>query len=139
MNEHPKAVCLLWQIDGHILAVSRKDDRTKFGLPGGKVDPGEDPETAIVREVEEETRAEGRPGVFVSGLAPIFTRVCPGDATYTSTTYYAAAKSAKLPPTPYVNTEGAVVDWVKPDVLLRGPFGDYNRALFQHLGIPFQG
>lgn len=58
----PVAVCLLVQDGGgKILAVSRKKDFHKpesewrFGLPGGKVDPGEKDLTALVREVDEET------------------------------------------------------------------------------------
>lgn len=52
------AVCaVIVNNDGKILAVSRKDDHEKFGLPGGKVDPedGEDYTSAIIREVKEET------------------------------------------------------------------------------------
>ena len=37
------------------LAVSRKNDSTKFGLPGGSIDKGEDSKTAAIRETFEET------------------------------------------------------------------------------------
>lgn len=37
------------------LAVSRKDDLTKFGLAGGKIDPGESPKEAAIRETFEES------------------------------------------------------------------------------------
>lgn len=49
------AVCALIQCGALYLAVSRKTDFSDFGLPGGKVDAGEDLEQALIREVLEET------------------------------------------------------------------------------------
>lgn len=37
------------------LSISRRNDATRWGLPGGKVDPYEANVEAICREVEEET------------------------------------------------------------------------------------
>ncbi len=41
--------------DGKVLSVSRKTDHNDRGFPGGKVDPGETDQEALVREVFEET------------------------------------------------------------------------------------
>jgi hypothetical protein len=67
-GESPFAVFVVYQYpDGKIAATTRPKDRAsddkgvKFGLPGGKVDPGEDPEEAAIRESGEE-------GWEVSGL-----------------------------------------------------------------------
>jgi tRNA nucleotidyltransferase (CCA-adding enzyme) len=67
-DESPFAVFVVYQYpDGKIAATTRPKDRigddggVSYGLPGGKVDPGEDPMDAAIRESEEE-------GWTVSGL-----------------------------------------------------------------------
>ncbi|MFA4845556.1 MAG: NUDIX domain-containing protein [Patescibacteria group bacterium] len=49
----------LCERDGRILMLQRKDENPmwdkKWEFPGGKIEGGEDPETAIYREVQEET------------------------------------------------------------------------------------
>lgn len=40
--------------DGFILSISRKDNHKDLGLVGGKVEEGETPEQAVIREVMEE-------------------------------------------------------------------------------------
>lgn len=49
----------LCERDGLILMLQRKDDNPmwdkKWEFPGGKIEAGEDPEVAVVREVREET------------------------------------------------------------------------------------
>lgn len=50
-----KNVAILVIVAGKILCVSRKDNPNDFGLPGGKIEKGESPFTAAVRELLEET------------------------------------------------------------------------------------
>lgn len=128
-DSEKRAVCILiTRIIGgrlEILAVSRKDDETAFGLPGGKVEPGEDPYVAARRELKEET------GVDATVFEPVFTRPRQGEDEYVSTTfrvknYYGLPGRRK--------GEG-VVKWVTPDVLVSGPFGEYNSELFKALMI----
>ncbi len=50
--------------DGRVLICQRPDDKDMAGLwefPGGKVDPGENPENALVRELKEELGIEVGP------------------------------------------------------------------------------
>ena len=51
------AACALIDADGRVLLAKRPAGRPLAGLwefPGGKLEPGETPETALVRELEEE-------------------------------------------------------------------------------------
>jgi len=114
-----RAVCILaFGPDGKILAVSRKNDPTAFGLPGGKVDPGEDDETAAERELMEET------GLSTVSMKRIFTGK---DGPFTVTTFLAKLAGD-------INTdEAGVVKYVDPSVVIDGPFAEYNTELFQRV------
>ena len=116
------ACCLIMTDDGLVLAVSRKNDPTAFGLPGGKVDPGETPDQAAARELQEET------GLIATALHPVF--VHQEDDGFVTHTYACEVEGQ-------INTpESGVIRWVKPEVLFAGPFGSYNQRLWKKLGLP---
>jgi len=76
--EYPFAVFVVHQFpNGKIAATTRPKDRMKddeglsYGLPGGKVDPGEDPMEAAIRESKEE-------GWNVSGLTQKHSDIVQG-------------------------------------------------------------
>ncbi len=63
------AACALIDVDGRVLLARRPEGKTMAGLwefPGGKLHPGETPETALIRELREELGID----VSVACLAP---------------------------------------------------------------------
>lgn len=124
-KELPKVVtALLWK-DGRVLSVSRKDDPTILGLPGGKVEPGESLEEALVRELHEET------GLLALSWEFVFQAIS-SSGEFNSHTFYVAEWSGEIH-----SDEDGVVTWVDPKVLIvpAQRFAPYNSALFAELGI----
>jgi mutator protein MutT len=119
-----QAVVALIIKDGLILSISRRHDKTIFGLPGGKVEDGETLEQALFREVQEET------GVQVNRCIQVYQRVELGDGAnavdFYSSTYYVIDWSGEP-----CNSEEGEVKWLTAEELTstKAAFGDYNRKM----------
>jgi 8-oxo-dGTP diphosphatase len=110
--------------DGRILLAQRPPGKTMAGLwefPGGKVDAGETPEMALLRELSEELGIE----VSASGLAPF---------TFASHSYpdfhllmplYLCREWVGLP----VARERQVLAWVRPSQLADYPMPPADKPL----------
>jgi 8-oxo-dGTP diphosphatase len=112
--------------NGKVLAVSRKGNYSDLGLIGGKIDPGETPEEALVREMQEEV-----------GIKPTKYHPCFEDLDRTE-------GGKKCPCRTYmieewegnpVSKENAGVEWVLPERLFEetNSFHQYNIRLFNFL------
>lgn len=124
------AVCLLYiNDDGMVLSVSRRDNPSQWGFPGGKVDLGESNVEAVQREVFEEI------GVLAGDISyePLFCGPCEGDVNYWVTTYTLKdlVKNIIFVPEP-----GLSIAWKNMNDLCNiriSPFADYNRRVFAAL------
>lgn len=123
--------CLLMRNDGKILAISRGEDTSEWGMPGGKVEENESLDAAVIRETYEET------GVVIAAPQSVYTGFVPGESNFVCTTFIARVV-ATSPDAPRSEPFEGVVQWVHPAVLARGPFAQYNQALFDHLNIQWQ-
>lgn len=127
IEQMPKAACVLvWREDGKILAVSRPDDPDAFTLPGGGVDPGEVFEQAAARELKEET------GLDAINLRPVFGGIETESEEDHITWVYEGDISGE-----FGTEETGRIAWVNPSVLVEGPFGQFNKQLFDKLGVEY--
>jgi 8-oxo-dGTP pyrophosphatase MutT (NUDIX family) len=112
------AVCVCATKGDQVLAVARRGTKDQWGLPGGKVDSGEAPLEALVREVWEEAHIK----LDKTKLTPVFYRL---DPPFYVTTYQYYGNINEIPE----QGDAGPAAWVSWDKLLSGPFGEYNARL----------
>ncbi|MEO1680871.1 MAG: (deoxy)nucleoside triphosphate pyrophosphohydrolase [Pseudomonadota bacterium] len=106
------AAVALVDADGRVLLARRPEGKSMAGLwefPGGKVEPGETPEAALIRELEEELGI----GTWESCLAPL-TFASHGYETFHLLMPLFACR--KWTGTPRAR-EGQALAWVRPSAL----------------------
>jgi ADP-ribose pyrophosphatase YjhB (NUDIX family) len=101
--------------DGRLLVILRSQEPAAgtWSLPGGRVDPGETPEQACIREVHEETGLV----VVVRRHVGTVEREGPAGATYVIDDYACDVHGGELKP----GTDAAAVEWVDDARLLQLP------------------
>lgn len=118
------AACALIDIDGRVLLARRPEGKKMAGLwefPGGKLDPGETPELALIRELREEL------GIEVAGncLAPF------AFASHAYATFHLLMPlylCRRWRGTPQAR-EGQALAWVRPEKLADYPMPPADRPL----------
>lgn len=126
--DYPLSVTvLIINENGEMLHISRRDNHEAFGLVGGKVDPGETLDQAAIRETKEEVGADIELiDVVHSGIIPSKRW---GGRDFYNVTYRARllSEARNMP------GEGVIKWHAGWDLLLSGPFGEYNRRLMEAL------
>jgi len=107
--------------EGLVCLVSRKHDHDDFGLIGGKVDEGETPRQAAVRECMEET------GITISNLRVIFSMHRKGRMGYTYIADYSGEINYDKEKEPHV------VKWAKMVEATKGSFAYWNKMVTESL------
>ncbi len=118
------AACALVDIDSRVLLARRPEGKKMAGLwefPGGKLNPGETPEVALIRELKEELGIEVSgsclaPFAFASHAYPTFHLLMP---------LYLCRRWRGRP----TGREGQMLAWVRPDKLADYPMPEADRPL----------
>jgi 8-oxo-dGTP diphosphatase len=122
------AACALVDADGRVLIAQRPEGKPMAGLwefPGGKVDPGERPEDALIRELKEE-------------LGIVVKEACLAPLTFASHSYedfhllmpLYVCRRWEGTVTPH---EGQTLTWVRPNRLKEYPMPPADIPLISHL------
>ncbi|HEV2100191.1 MAG TPA: 8-oxo-dGTP diphosphatase MutT [Stellaceae bacterium] len=122
------AAVVLIDADGRVLLAQRPEGKRMAGLwefPGGKVDPGETPETALIRELSEELGIDVAasclaPFTFASHAYPDFHLLMP---------LYVCRKWSGIP----IAREGQRLAWVRPARLADYPMPPADKPLLAML------
>ncbi|KFB08970.1 Mutator MutT protein [Nitratireductor basaltis] len=119
--------CALVDADGRVLITQRPEGKTLAGLwefPGGKVDPGEVPEEALIRELHEELGIETK----TSCLAPLTFASFSYEKFHLLMPLYVCRRFWGIPE----GREGQALKWVRPNRLRDYPMPPADEPL-----IPF--
>jgi 8-oxo-dGTP diphosphatase len=122
------AACALIDADGRVLLAQRPQGRPLAGLwefPGGKVEPGELPETCLIRELEEELGIVVKqeclaPLTFASHTYPDFHLLMP---LYVCRRWQGIVEAK----------EAQRLKWVRPNDLRNYPMPPADEPLISHL------
>lgn len=118
------AACALIDSDGRVLLARRPEGKRMAGLwefPGGKLDPGETPEAALIRELKEEL------GIDVSAacLAPFAFASHAYDRFHLLMPLFLCRRWKGIPRA----KEGQTLSWVRPDKLTDYPMPPADKPL----------
>lgn len=120
--------CALVDSDGRVLIAQRPQGKAQAGLwefPGGKVEPGEQPEVALIRELQEElgidvTQACLAPMTFASHAYEDFHLLMP--------VYVCRRWNGEVE-----KREHSDIRWVRPNRLREFPMPPADEPLIAHL------
>jgi 8-oxo-dGTP diphosphatase len=121
LNEGEAVQVVIVNEEGLVCLVSRKHNHSDFGLIGGKVDDGETPEQAIVRECKEET------GIKITNLRLVFAMHRKGRMGYTYIADYTGDIDYNKEDEPHV------VKWAKMVEATKGSFAYWNKMVTESL------
>lgn len=122
------AACALVDPDGRVLLAQRPEGKAMSGLwefPGGKIDSGETPESALIRELHEELNID----TWVSCLAPLtFASHAYPDFHLLMPLFVCRRWNGIVQ-----GREGQRLAWVRPAALSDYPMPEADRPLIPHL------
>ena len=120
--------CALVDADGRVLLAQRPEGKKLAGMwefPGGKVETGERPEAALIRELDEELGVT----TWESCLAPLTFASHAYDEFHLLMPLFACRKWGGTP----VSREGQTLKWVRPNEMRAYPMPEADVPLISIL------
>ncbi len=120
--------CALVDADRRVLIAQRPEDKNMGGLwefPGGKVEPNESPEQAIIRELKEELNVDTKEAC----LAPLTFASFSYEKFHLLMPLYVCRKWQGTP----VANEHSALKWVRPQRMRDYPMPPADEPLVAHL------
>jgi len=120
--------CALVDADRRVLIAQRPEGKELAGLwefPGGKIEPGETPEEAVVRELREELGIETK----VACLAPLTFASHSYESFHLLMPLFVCRRFWGIP----APQEGQALKWVRPAKLRDYPMPEADLPLIAHL------
>ena len=114
--------------DGRVLMAQRPEGKSMAGLwefPGGEIEPGETPEVALIRELQEELGID----TWASCLAPLTFASHSYETFHLLMPLFACRKWKGIPQ----GREGQALKWVRADALMNLPMPAADVPLVAHL------
>ena len=130
-NVESVVCCVLTEQDDKVLGITRLNpdgspDYARWAFPGGHVEPGEDLESAVKREILEET------GYHIANCHPIYTGISETRPTAILTAYTANIVKSE-PDAPRSKPYEGDVAWVPPSKILEGAYPSSAALIFNQI------
>jgi 8-oxo-dGTP diphosphatase len=125
MTAYVKVAAAIIEKDGRILIGKRKAGRFegRWEFPGGKVEPGETPESCLRRELREELGIEAGIGALVLSTEHVYSHMSIELITY----------RAEVLSGDFYLRDHTEIRWVAPEELERYDFPEADRAVIEKL------
>ncbi|HEY8392022.1 MAG TPA: NUDIX domain-containing protein [Capillibacterium sp.] len=123
----PTVGALIFNDCGELLLIRGKKFKDRYVIPGGHIEIGETMETALIREVREETGLELAEYQIIGLQEALFPEAYPERRHFIYIDFYCRAKPGPV----VLNEEGQEYLWVTPEAALALPLEAYTRGLIR--------
>jgi 8-oxo-dGTP diphosphatase len=125
MTEYVKVTAAIIERDGRVLIGKRKAGRFagRWEFPGGKVEPGETPESCLKRELQEELGIEARIGPMVLSTEHAYSHMSIELITY----------RVEVLTGEFCLRDHTEICWIAPEELGEYDFPEADRAVIEKL------
>ena len=127
----PTVGATIFNSNNELLLIKTHKWHHKYGLPGGKIDVGEESETALIREIKEETNLDIYDIEFVLAQDVVFSEEFYKPKHFIFLNY--RCKTDNHPEDVILNEEAQSFEWVLPENALNMDLNTPTRLLIEEI------